>query len=935
MFKLLAVRENMFAIQDTEDGKIDVCIAPEIMRFLHLGIEIGGITPNFEQNTFTYTDEYFLPDVDDDNDEYDEDEYEEYSGYEEEYEEEYEDSDEDEAYEDSSEVDISEEDEEYEEYEEEDYGEAEEPEFDDYDEYDDDDYSMYEQETTAVNKLYAILTDEQKDALKRFYLWASQIMFQDAPTQGTFKVSTRNYQNKKIRLNQLKGQGSNWVYAGFIDLEFLGAGHCTFGHALRYEHFAWDISYAKMEDDFWGVDHSCINWDRLNALIDSGHVIKFGIECVGDFFDVPRETLMKIKTMQAQSIAEMEQLYNIYSDANRFANAKASFSVFEALADSLVAEEARNKIMKGKDYVPSEDSNLFTFYSEFKRLGIIYPRMLVKRMQNVLLHRETHKYKIARPLTNDVIVENLKRLRSVDTSMLQSLIKESRLGRYTMNLYRPYLENFFFLQTGGIYAYNPYSSNPRDRDEGMKNSESRGYFNSITGTTDADEKDIQSVMEDYYMYPMCFNQFRSYDFQMIGCQWDISFTVEEVGQLNEIYVLSDALRDLKQDAHLDAVMLDRTRASEDNILSYRNVSKDYWDRLWREYSPDDMLTSIYSFHSSDNISTFADVISFLRNKRDSATATVLLLKTKLSEMDTELISDLKKRGIFDKCWDIRTLTPDEAQIAVLKGRKSYELEQQMKADSASGAVEKPVLATSDTDSTNEGKKVLTGNPVTPSQIWEYCIKEVGEHGVLNANISESRMIAAVQYAIDNIPQSVNRLNAVNPIIVKIMNTLQVQGSPSEKQMFWVRKGFQKLMKPYDPHSVVPQRNTAPQQSVPIGSNQGLVNTVNTPPVDSVVKQDVQSTSSQGSTVSTSNTPVFTISGKTIVSSKRMKLSEHPDIARDVQAVMARVGDLGDAGFESQADIIKVTNALRATRSGLITEGQYNCILDAKHRLGID
>ena len=102
MFKLLAVRENMFAIQDTEDGKIDVCIAPEIMRFLHLGIEIGGITPNFEQNTFTYTDEYFLPDVDDDNDEYDEDEYEEYSGYEEEYEEEYEDSDED--YEDSSEV---------------------------------------------------------------------------------------------------------------------------------------------------------------------------------------------------------------------------------------------------------------------------------------------------------------------------------------------------------------------------------------------------------------------------------------------------------------------------------------------------------------------------------------------------------------------------------------------------------------------------------------------------------------------------------------------------------------------------------------------------------------------------------------------------------------------------------------------------------------
>ena len=923
MFKLLAVRENMFAIQDTTDGKIDVCIEPEIMRFLHLGIEIGGITPVFEQNTFSYTDEYFLPDVDEDNEEYGEyDDYDDYGNYEDEYEDTEEDNSE--VSEDSDDFEESDYESEYDIDDEEDYEVSETDDY--YDEYEDD-YSVYEQETTAVNKLYAILTDEQKDALKRFYLWASQIMFQDAPTQGTFKVATRKYQNKKIRLNQLKGQGSNWVYAGFIDLEFLGAGHCTFGHALRYEHFAWDISYAKMEDDFWGVDHSCINWDKLNALIDSGHVIKFGIECVGDFFDVPKETLMQIKTMQAQSIAEMEQLYSIYSDENRYANAKASFRVFEALADRVAAEEARNKVMKGSAYVPSEDSHLFAFYSEFKRLGIVYPRMLVKRMQNILLHRETHKYKVAHPLSNDVIVENLKRLREVDTTMLQSLIKDTRFGRYSMNLYRPYLENFFFLQTGGIYAYNPYSSNPRDRDEGMKNSESRAYFNSITGTTDADEKDIQGIMESYYMYPMCFNQFRSYDFQMIGCQWDISFTVEEVGQLNEIYVLSNALRDLKQDAHLDVVMLDRTRAINDNIISYKNISKEYWDRLWREYSPNNMLTSIYSFHSSDNISTFADVISFLRNKRDSATATVLLLKTKLSEMDTELISDLKKRGIFDKCWDIRNLTPDEAQIAISKGRKSYELEQRMKAERTTD-----VPSSSNTDSTVEDKTVLTANPSTPAQIWEYCIREVGEHGVLSANISESKMVTAVQYAIDNIPQSINRLNAVNPIIAKIMNTLQSQGSPSEKQLFWVKKGFQKLMKPYDPHSIVPKRNTTPQQSVSSADTQGTSASDTNASLSNLVSgQAIQGSSPQTGVTTSPNT----LTGKTIISSERMKLSEHPDIARDVQAVMLRVGDLGNAGFESQADIIKVTNALRASRSGALTKSQYNCILDAKRRLGID
>ena len=461
----------------------------------------------------------------------------------------------------------------------------------------------------------------------------------------------------------------------------------------------------------------------------------------------------------------------------------------------------------------------------------------------------------------------------------------------------------------------------------MKNSESRAYFNSITGTTDADEKDIQGIMESYYMYPMCFNQFRSYDFQMIGCQWDISFTVEEVGQLNEIYVLSNALRDLKQDAHLDVVMLDRTRAINDNIISYKNISKEYWDRLWREYSPNNMLTSIYSFHSSDNISTFADVISFLRNKRDSATATVLLLKTKLSEMDTELISDLKKRGIFDKCWDIRNLTPDEAQIAISKGRKSYELEQRMKAERTTD-----VPSSSNTDSTVEDKTVLTANPSTPAQIWEYCIREVGEHGVLSANISESKMVTAVQYAIDNIPQSINRLNAVNPIIAKIMNTLQSQGSPSEKQLFWVKKGFQKLMKPYDPHSIVPKRNTTPQQSVSSADTQGTSASDTNASLSNLVSgQAIQGSSPQTGVTTSPNT----LTGKTIISSERMKLSEHPDIARDVQAVMLRVGDLGNAGFESQADIIKVTNALRASRSGALTKSQYNCILDAKRRLGID
>ena len=204
MFKLIAVRYGGFAIMDTEDGAIDVCDESEVMDFLKVGIEIAGIQPLFEQGTFQYDDSNFVTVEDDEDDDLisDEDYYDSS------------DFDDDVSSEDADNFNSDEDDSDDDEY---DYDGAfdymdEEDESSDYGyEQDengyfeslDDDYEDYEditsdtQEESYVNKLYALLTDEQKDVLKRYYLWSSQILFSGAPTSGNLQVTKRAGGNVK------------------------------------------------------------------------------------------------------------------------------------------------------------------------------------------------------------------------------------------------------------------------------------------------------------------------------------------------------------------------------------------------------------------------------------------------------------------------------------------------------------------------------------------------------------------------------------------------------------------------------------------------------------------------------------------------------------------------------------------------------------------
>lgn len=810
MFKLIAVRYGGFAIMDTEDGAIDVCDESEVMNFLKVGIEIAGIQPLFEQGTFQYDDSNFVTIEDDEDDDLisDEDYYDSS------------DFDDDVSSEDADDFDSDEdsdddEDNAFDYADDEDDSEGYEQDEDGYFEPLDDDYEDYEditadtQEESYVNKLYALLTDEQKDVLKRYYLWSSQILFGGAPTSGNLQVTKRAGGNvkKEELLEKMRQGGQDWVYAGFIDMEYHGAEHCTFGHALRFLHFAWDVGYADLDTEFWGSDLGSINWEHIDELIYSGHVIKFGIDCIGDFFDVPKENLTKIKNMQTRSLAEMKHMYTIMSDHTRYANAMASFSVFDDMV-KIVLREASAQILTHRK-VADIDYNLISFCSEFKKLGMLYPRSLVKAVQDILLKRKTHSYNVAKNLNTEVLIANLKRVQGVDTKNLQAAIEgtDARASIYggSRGFIRNYVENYFLIQLAGIYAYNPYSKDPRDRDEGMKNKASRAYFNSITGTSDSDEKDIQEVMKTYDSYPMLFNQVEGTGIRYRGTFDDIKFTPEYMGKLNELVALMGTLRVYPRfdDMHI--------RGHEYNTKTYlydesdKDATSIALKSLWEKIYGSSHMLSFYNYYVGDRcnppICTIDDLINHLKSLKSIIDAKIVTFEADINsyyskyneekERKLKIISDAQEREAdrlaaekieeLQEAGELRSddsseegvLTPDEAVEAVRKDLRNH--------------VRHPYSMLKKTEPSDSVlKKLYIAG-------FNYNFLDV-----IDPDMTQAEMIACVAYAENNISDSIAVLDNKSTMIRRILGTLKSYGKPaSSRQMWYIKTGLKELLKSRD------------------------------------------------------------------------------------------------------------------------------------------
>lgn len=86
--------------------------------------------------------------------------------------------------------------------------------------------------------------------------------------------------SKTATLVKLGSGIDDWEYGGCEDLGYLGAGHCTLGHALRYAHYATSRS--------------------------TGQSLVFGISCASDFFEISEHVLKQLKKTQEDLIEELK-----------------------------------------------------------------------------------------------------------------------------------------------------------------------------------------------------------------------------------------------------------------------------------------------------------------------------------------------------------------------------------------------------------------------------------------------------------------------------------------------------------------------------------------------------------------------------------------------------------------------------------------------------
>lgn len=275
------------------------------------------------------------------------------------------------AYEEEGEEEVEEE------IEEESFGEYEDDEEDDF-------FALYEEdeepEGSVVSKLYEKLIEDQIKILKRYYLWYSQRLFNDAQKDPTLGLTNKKkIVAKKSALSNLRGDG-DWRYAGFLDTGSVMAGYtCTLGHALRYMHLAWDITVGDIETCFFGEDYNV----DFESIIMSNNCIVYGIKCIGDFFEVDKECIGNLQRAQRESLRDMAILYEFYSN-NSIAEASDTFKLLDEIIATISKKDMKGKMLR-KDYTPILPFSMSAFYTQFRENNMIPPKSLVQNIRSCLV----------------------------------------------------------------------------------------------------------------------------------------------------------------------------------------------------------------------------------------------------------------------------------------------------------------------------------------------------------------------------------------------------------------------------------------------------------------------------------------------------------------------------------------------------------------------
>ena len=187
--------------------------------------------------------------------------------------------------------------------------------------------------------IYDDFNHQQLEVIKMYFRSRSRMIFAQSNTSPILVAKPA----KATKLIRLMGNATDWEYSGTVDTGYKGNGHCTLGHALRYEHHAFSKS------------------------LNTG--IIFGQTCMSDFFEVDKAVIQEIVEAQNVLLKEVKCMAFI-SSTNRYAEYASEYAELDKVLHWV-------KNFSGKS--GSVVEHYLKFMHEFKRLQLPFTRSMLKK----------------------------------------------------------------------------------------------------------------------------------------------------------------------------------------------------------------------------------------------------------------------------------------------------------------------------------------------------------------------------------------------------------------------------------------------------------------------------------------------------------------------------------------------------------------------------
>lgn len=193
---------------------------------------------------------------------------------------------------------------------------------------------------------------------------------------------------RKVALRTIDRTNQNGVVCDVCNNELEQSSHyCTFNHPVRFMHVAWDVSKTDIEVGLFGQ----LATQKLEDIIDSNNCIKFGLDCIADFFDIPKdsEAFKALKDVQDTCVNDMKSLETLYANYSDVNEVNKDFTILDGYAKIIGAYNIRASFLGDEVMIPEK---LITSYTKMRQLGMIPPKSLIQYIRDYILDWKTHKF---------------------------------------------------------------------------------------------------------------------------------------------------------------------------------------------------------------------------------------------------------------------------------------------------------------------------------------------------------------------------------------------------------------------------------------------------------------------------------------------------------------------------------------------------------------